>query len=369
MGATKRHDVGAGRPILGIETSCDETAAAVVHGQRVLGTAVASQIAVHQRFGGVVPEIAARNHLLTILPVVELAMQRAGVRAADLGGIAVTNRPGLIGALLVGVHTAKALALAWQLPLVGVDHIAAHVWASQLRPPNCEENTWPAPALPFAALAVSGGHTRCYRVGGPGELVALGGTLDDAAGEAFDKCGKLLGLPYPGGPHIDQLAATGNPRAVTLPRGVLGRDDGAYSFSGLKTALRLHVERHFAADSPPQGHALADLCAGFQAAAVEQLVRVTLGSVRRAKLRDLVVAGGVAANAGLRAALSEACGKARVRFWPVPVDYCGDNGAMVAGLGEALLAAGGADDPLTLDAADTATVRRAGRAGANGAAP
>lgn len=344
--------------MLGLETSCDETAAAVVHGGRVLGQAIATQIPIHRRFGGVVPEIAARNHLLTVLPTIETALAQAGVTPPQLGGIAVTARPGLIGALLVGVQTANALAWAWNKPLIGVDHTAAHVWSIMLRPPEVQAATWPRPRLPFAALAVSGGHTSLYRVDGPAELSLLGRTLDDAAGEAFDKFGKMLGLPYPAGPEVDRLAAQGHVGSLGLPRGMLGRQDGAYSFSGLKTAVRLHVEARQRSGAALVGQALADLCADFQAAVVEQLVRVTLQSMRRHRLRDLVVAGGVAANSGLRNALLRACAPQRVRLWPVPVAYCGDNGAMVAGLGEALFAAGHRDDPFALDAQPTGEVRR-----------
>ncbi len=346
-------------PVLGLETSCDETAAAVVHCGKVLGQSVATQIPIHRRFGGVVPEIAARNHLLTVLPTVQAALSQASVAPQQLGGIAVTARPGLIGALLVGVQTANALAWAWNLPIVGVDHTAAHVWSVMLQAPGLDAGQSRTPQLPFAALAVSGGHTSLYRVDGPAELSLLGRTLDDAAGEAFDKVGKLLGLPYPAGPEVDRLAALGRSGSLRLPRGMLGRQDGAYSFSGLKTAVRLHIEARRGAGERLEGQVLADLCADFQAAVVEQLVRVTLLTLKRHKLRDLVVAGGVAANAGLRAALTEACRRDRVRLWPVPVAYCGDNGAMVACLGEALLRAGHRDDPFTLDAQPTGEVRRA----------
>ncbi|MSQ83482.1 MAG: tRNA (adenosine(37)-N6)-threonylcarbamoyltransferase complex transferase subunit TsaD [Myxococcales bacterium] len=344
-------------PVLGIETSCDETAAAVVADGRVLGQSIATQIPLHRRFGGVVPEVAARNHLLTILPTIEAALEQANVTLTQLSGIAVTNRPGLIGALLVGVQTARALAWTAHLPLVGVDHIAAHVWAITIQPQHGHASR-SQPQLPYAALAVSGGHTSLYRVDGPDQLLELGRTLDDAAGEAFDKFGKLLGMPYPAGPQVDQLAAVGLPDSTLLPRGMLGRDDGAYSFSGLKTAVRLQVEALHSQGIDLTGQQLADLCASFQAAVVEQLVRVTMASLRRHRLHDLVVAGGVAANRGLRLALAAACHREKVRFWPVPVEYCGDNAAMVAALGAALLAKGHADSPHELDAIATGQVRR-----------
>ncbi len=346
-------------PVLGIETSCDDTAAAVVCDGVVLGAAIASQIPIHRRFGGVVPEVAARNHLLTVLPTIEDALQQADIGPDQLAGLAVTNRPGLIGALLVGVQTAKALAYTWRKPIVGVDHIAAHLWAGQLRPTDQAGPDWPKPKLPFAALAVSGGHTSLYVVRGPDDLVLLGRTLDDAAGEAFDKFGKQLGLPYPAGPEVDQLAVLGDPTRFKLPRGMLGRADGAYSFSGLKTAIRLQIEALGQTGPTAVSDALPDLCASFQAAVVEQLVRVTLDSLRRHKQRQLVLAGGVAANLGLRTALAIHCAKHRVQFWPVPLAYCGDNAAMVAGLGAALLAQGQRDDLFTLDAIATGAVRRA----------
>lgn len=346
-------------PVLGIETSCDETSAAVVQDGRVLAARVATQIPLHQRFGGVVPEVAARSHLLTILPTIAQTLADAGLQGPELGGIAVTHRPGLIGALLVGVQTAKALALAWEVPLVGVDHIAAHIWASHLRPRGVATALSPhsPPQLPFAALAVSGGHTSLYRVDGPQQFSLLGRTLDDAAGEAFDKVGKLLGLAYPAGPVVDQLATQGDPARFALPKGMTGRTDGAYSFSGIKTAMRLRWEALQQA-GPTTDQDCADLCAALQAAIVEQLTRVTLQGVQRAGLTTLVVAGGVAANSGLRAALTAACAAAQIRLVLVPAVWCSDNGAMVAALGEALLATGHRDDPHTLDALPTGPARQ-----------
>jgi N6-L-threonylcarbamoyladenine synthase len=343
-------------PILGIETSCDETAVALVHHGRVLTNRVATQVPMHQRFGGVVPEIAARNHLLTILPTIEIAMQDIGLSPQQLGGIAVTNRPGLIGALLVGVQTARTLALAWDLPLAGVDHIEAHVWAGTLLSPG---EVRVLPRLPFLALAVSGGHTSLYRVEGPGRMTLLGRTLDDAAGEAFDKFARLVGLAYPGGPQVDVHARLGDPKRFPLPKGMRGREDHAFSFSGLKTAVRLVIERLQAEGQAIEGALLDDLCASFQAAVVEQLVRVTVQAAEAHHLRDLVIAGGVAANRGLREGLDKACRDRGLRCLPVPLAYCTDNGAMVAGLGEALLSRGLRDDPHSLDAVPTGVQRRA----------
>jgi len=347
--------------VLGIETSCDETAVAIVAGDRVLGAEVASQVPDHARFGGVVPEVAARNHLLAILPTVESALRAAHLQPADLTGVAVTHRPGLAGALLVGVHTARALAWAWGVPIVGVDHVAAHVWACHLH-----DGGAPAlrpPALPFAALAVSGGHTSLLRVDGPEHMTVLGRTLDDAAGEAFDKVAKLIGLPYPGGPSVEREAARGDPARVRLPRGMVGRDDDSYSFSGLKTAVRLQVDA--ARKAGALEASVADLCAAFQAAVVDQLVRVTLRALARHGLRRLVLAGGVAANGSLRSALAAACAGRRIAFHPVPLPYCGDNGAMVAALGAALLATGRADAVFDLDIVDSVAARRGARAEAS----
>ncbi len=340
--------------ILGIETSCDDTAVGIVADGVVLANRVASQIPLHARFGGVVPEVAARNHLLSILPAIEAALADAHLTPRDLGGIAVTHQPGLIGALLVGVQTARTLALCWNVPLVGVDHIQAHVWAAKLR--------WPGDAavplqVPFLALAVSGGHTSLYRVMGPGQMTLLGRTLDDAAGEAFDKFARLLGVPYPGGPNVDALAQSGDPTRFVLPRGMRGRSDLAMSFSGLKTAARLHMEA-LQAQGPLDETTVRDLCASFQQAVVAQLVHVTQRAAIQEGLQDVVLAGGVAANQGLRAGLAQMCAAQGLRFWPVPLAWCGDNGAMVAGLGAALLAAGQADDPHELDAVPTGLVKK-----------
>ena len=341
-------------PVLGIETSCDDTAVAVVVDGHVLTNRVSSQIPVHQRFGGVVPEVASRNHLLSILPTIELALADVGVAGRELAGIAVTNRPGLMGALLVGVQTARTLALAWEVPLLGVHHIEAHCWAAMLAPPGTDpsERRWPQPQLPCLALAVSGGHTSLYRVEGPGQSALLGETLDDAAGEALDKFGKLLSLPYPAGPHVDRHAKQGDASRFPLPRGLKNRSDLAMSFSGLKTAGRLTIERLADSGEEPQAH-LADLCASYQAAAVQQLVDTTMRAARRHQLDDVIVAGGVAANSLLRSTLQERCEREGKRAWLTPRPYCTDNGAMIAGLGSALLALGRRDDPVELDAQPT----------------
>jgi N6-L-threonylcarbamoyladenine synthase len=321
--------------VLGIETSCDETAAAVVEdGRRVRSDVVASQVMVHAPYGGVVPEVASRQHIATIVPVIRRAASDAGVALSGLDALAVTCGPGLVGALLVGVETAKALAYALGKPVVGVNHLAGHLAAAFL-----EDPALPAPPpYPHLALLVSGGHTALIRVDGPGETRLLGNTRDDAAGEAFDKVGKMLGLGYPGGVAIDRLAATGDARAVSLPRALPGRDDIDFSFSGLKTAVATVLAAR--GPEPPAGSALADLAASFQAAVVDVLVRKSRVALRRERLADLVVCGGVAANRGLRAGLAAAAAEDGFRLYIPPPRRCTDNAAMIAAAGTQLLARG-----------------------------
>jgi N6-L-threonylcarbamoyladenine synthase len=275
--------------VLGIESSCDETAAAIVDDGRVVRSdVVASQHEVHARYGGVVPELASRAHILQVVPVVQAALDRAGVSLGDVDGVAVTNAPGLVGALLVGLQTAKALAWVTGKPLVGVHHLVGHLSAIFLEAEP--------PPLPHLALIVSGGHTSLVRVDDHARVVELGATRDDAAGEAFDKGAKLLGLGYPGGIVIDRLAMTGDPRAIAFPRAMTASEHGAeFSFSGLKTALLHHVRAH----GVPDGQALSDLCASYQAAIVEVLVRKTRRIARREQLHHVQVCGGVAANSAL----------------------------------------------------------------------
>jgi N6-L-threonylcarbamoyladenine synthase len=309
--------------VLGIESSCDETAAAIVEdGTRVLSDIVASQHEVHARYGGVVPELASRAHILNVVPVVQAALDRAGIPLEDLDGIAVTNAPGLIGGLLVGLQTAKALAWVTELPLVGVHHLEGHLSAVYLEPEP--------PPLPHLALIVSGGHTSLVRVDDHGVLVELGRTRDDAAGEAFDKGAKLLGLGYPGGAVIDKLARTGDPNAVPFPRSMtLEQHAFDFSFSGLKTALLHHVRAH----GVPDGQPLADLCASYQAAIVEVLVRKTRRAARKLDLHHVQVCGGVAANSGLRAAMTAAGAEDDFRVYIPPPARCTDNAAMIAAAG------------------------------------
>jgi N6-L-threonylcarbamoyladenine synthase len=283
-----------------------------------LANVVYSQVAVHAEYGGVVPEIASRRHLEAIVPVVGEALTKGGVALADIEGIAVTQGPGLVGALLVGISTAKALAYAHRLPLVGIHHIEGHLLAAFLEHPV---------EFPFIALAVSGGHTHLYRVDGVGRYVTLGQTLDDAAGEAFDKVAKLLGLPYPGGMEIDRLAASGDPGAVRFPRPLLHDGTFNFSFSGLKTSVLNHLRQY---PSPPTGDRLNDVCASFQAAVCEILTHKAGAAAAATGIRRVVVAGGVACNSGLRRAMADLAGVAGLELhFPSP-GLCSDNAAMIA---------------------------------------
>ena len=316
--------------VLGIETSCDETAAAVVEdGRRALSDVVATQIEIHRRFGGVVPELASRNHVVQMMPVVDEALSRAGVGPEDIDALAVTSGPGLVGALLVGVQAAKALSLAWRRPLVPVNHLEGHLVAAFLGETP--------PTFPYLGLVVSGGHTSMYAASGFGEYRLLGQTRDDAAGEAFDKGAKLLGLPYPGGVAIDRLAREGDPAAIRFPRAIVKGSDLDFSFSGLKTALLHHVRKH----GVPQGKALADLCASYQEAIVRSLVDKAFRAARRFSFDRLVLSGGVAANSRLRTVVANRVAEyeGMTAVLP-PVKLCTDNAAMIAVAGTHALARG-----------------------------
>ncbi|MCZ3386872.1 MAG: tRNA (adenosine(37)-N6)-threonylcarbamoyltransferase complex transferase subunit TsaD [Actinomycetia bacterium] len=321
--------------VLGIETSCDETGVGIVRGTTLLADAVASSVDEHARFGGVVPEVASRAHLEAMPATIELALSDAGVVLSDVDAIAVTAGPGLVGALLVGTATAQALALATGRPLYGVNHLAAHVAVDRL-----EHGPLPQPAV---ALLVSGGHSSLLRVDDvTAEVTALGTTLDDAAGEAFDKVGRLLGLPFPGGPHIDRLAADGDPQAIDFPRGLTGPRDLEqhrfdFSFSGLKTAVARWVELRERAGEPING---PNIAAAFQEAVVDVLSRKAVDACRQQGVGHLLLGGGVAANSRLRVLLEQRCVAAGVALRVPRPALCTDNGAMVAALGAALLEAG-----------------------------
>jgi N6-L-threonylcarbamoyladenine synthase len=311
--------------ILGIETSCDETAAAVVEdGGRICSDVVASQIAVHIPYGGVVPELASRKHVEAILPVIHQALEEAGITAGDLDAIAVTQGPGLVGALLVGLSAAKAMAYALDRPLLAVNHLEGHMHAAFLgREPL---------AVPFVCLVVSGGHTALYRVDPDGRCHFLGCTRDDAAGEAFDKVAKLLDLGYPGGVVIDRLAAQGNPQAFQFPRAYLEQDSLEFSFSGLKTSVANFVRRFGAPAQPGENspYRLEDLAASFQEAVVEVLVSKTLKATTLFGVKDVAVVGGVAANSRLRQRLQEETAYHRLSLHLPPLRFCTDNAVMIA---------------------------------------
>jgi N6-L-threonylcarbamoyladenine synthase len=328
--------------VLGIETSCDETAAAVVTDEgRVLSDVVRSQVEIHLPYGGVVPEIAARDHAKVLPFVVREALERASLRLDDIEGIAVTSRPGLAGALLVGLMMAKGLAWSTQKPLVGVDHLVGHLLAVFLRR---DEAAAPPPQFPFVALLASGGHTAIYRVDGASlsDVRELGATRDDAAGEAFDKVAKLLGLGYPGGPRVDALAAKGDASRVpgdVVPMPMAHRASFELSFSGMKSAIARHVEK----TGTPSAGALEDLCAAFQRAMVETLVSKTLRAAKQEGLDRVVLGGGVAANRGLRARMTEVGATAGIEVFVPPLASCTDNAAMIAYAGALRLARGERD--------------------------
>ena len=317
--------------ILGIETSCDETAAAVLEdGRRIRSNVVASQVELHAPYGGIVPELASRRHLETIHPVLDRALADAGAGLADLAALAVTVGPGLVGSLLVGVSVAKAIAFARRLPLVGVNHLEGHIAAALLE--------FPALGHPFLALVVSGGHTHLYQVPAECEYRLLGRTRDDAAGEAFDKVAKFLGLGYPGGPAIEREARGGDPQAIPFPRAVLSDGTLDFSFSGLKTAVVHHLRGRgrltpTAGAPPADSRELRDICASFQQAAVDMLVDRVMRAARDLSVSQVVVAGGVACNGALRAALKAEAEAEGILLFVPPLALCTDNAAMIAAAG------------------------------------
>jgi N6-L-threonylcarbamoyladenine synthase len=310
--------------ILGIETSCDETASAVMdESGELLANVVSSQVEVHRPFGGVVPEIASRKHMENILPVIRKSMKAAAVTIDDIGAVAVTQGPGLVGSLLVGLGVAKALAYGRGIPLVGVNHLAAHIAAVYIEHPQVTP--------PFVSLVVSGGHTALYHVLEEERFQSLGHTRDDAAGEAFDKVAKLLGLGYPGGPIIDEVARQGDPGAIPFPRGLSRRSNLEFSFSGLKTAVLLHLRGKCL---PPLSHAaLADLAASFQEAVIDVLVAKTRQAALRCRVGRCVVTGGVACNRRLRERMLAMGAQDGIEVFFPSATFCTDNAAMVARAG------------------------------------
>jgi N6-L-threonylcarbamoyladenine synthase len=331
--------------VLGIETSCDETGIGIVRGRTLLADAVASSVDDHARFGGVVPEVASRAHLEAMVPTVERACETAGIELADVDAVAVTSGPGLVGALLVGVAGAKALAIGLDKPLYGVNHLASHVAVDQL-----EHGPLPEPCL---ALLVSGGHSSLLLVEDVTAGVApLGSTIDDAAGEAFDKVARLLGLPFPGGPHIDRAAASGSSVAIDFPRGLtsgrdLKRHRFDFSFSGLKTAVARWVEAREASGDPVP---VADVAASFQEAVCDVLTRKAVDAAVRNGVEDLLIGGGVAANSRLRVLAEERAARHGIRVRVPRPGLCTDNGAMVAALGSEMVTRGRPPSALDLPA-------------------
>ena len=315
--------------ILGIETSCDETAASVVtNGKQIRSSVVASQVKLHEKFGGVVPELASRAHVEKILPIIEEAVEQAQITPAEIDAVAVANQPGLTIALMVGVTAAKTLAFAWDKPLVAVNHVHAHLQSAMLEAESIE--------LPAVALIVSGGHSNLYDAESVLDLRLLGKTIDDAAGEAFDKVASILGLPYPGGPNIEKIAREGNPKAIRFPRSLMDKDSLDFSFSGLKTAVLYHCqgqdmkgENRVASMSHQE---IADIAASFQAAVIDVLVEKAKRAVKQVKAKTVLMGGGVACNGALRDAMEAMCQKERLTLMIAPKKFCTDNAAMVASL-------------------------------------
>jgi N6-L-threonylcarbamoyladenine synthase len=334
--------------ILGIETSCDETSAGIVRDGEVRSNVIASQL-FHEKYGGVVPELASRAHMKLIVQIVTEALQKADVKKEYLDGVAATHGPGLIGSILVGLNFAKAFAYGLGIPFVGINHMEAHLFSNFLTTPENQ------PQFPFICLTVSGGHTQLIYVRNPFDYLMLGQTRDDAAGEAFDKVAKMLGVGYPGGPEIDRLAKQGNPRYVKFPRSYLEEGSFDFSFSGLKTAVLYYLrDRGLLRDTPFtssrnsakvqrfefEGSLLADLCASFQAAVVDVLVEKTIRAASQYDVKDIGIAGGVSANSELRRRMKEEGEGRGFRIHFPKMEYCTDNGAMIAYVGWLRLRAG-----------------------------
>ncbi len=313
--------------ILGIESSCDECSAAIIEDGKILSHIIASQIPLHAKYGGVVPELASRAHIVDIVEVFRGAFKEAGVSMDDIDGVAVTKGPGLIGSLLVGIEAAKAFAYAQNIPLVGVHHTEGHLLAPLISTADGMEK----PDFPFMGLVVSGGHTNLIAVRGVGNYESIGHSIDDAAGEALDKVGKMIGVPYPGGVHIDKLAVGGNPKAFDFPRALPMHDNFDFSFSGLKTSVATQLRK---IGHMPEGQDLSDLCASVLEAVVDPLVKKTIRAAKKIGAQTVVVAGGVSANKRLRERLKNDCAQEGLNLSIPPMKLCTDNAAMIAGLGQ-----------------------------------
>ena len=323
--------------ILALETSCDETSAAVVRNGKILSNIVASQITLHAEYGGVVPELAAREHLKNLLPVAQSALREAGISAAQLDAVAATQGPGLPNALLVGLKAAQAAAFALGKPFIGINHHEAHLYSPWISGETASADF--SKFQPNVSLIVSGGHTLLVLVAAELKHRVLGGTIDDAAGECFDKTGKLMGLPYPAGPVIDQLAESGNPKAFAFPRPLLHETNDDFSFSGLKTSVRYFIRDHPALLDDRQK--VCDLCASVQAAIIEVLVKKTMRAAKREGVRCVTASGGVTCNRALRAELARACARHGFTLRLAEKSLCTDNAAMIGILAERKLQAGG----------------------------
>jgi N6-L-threonylcarbamoyladenine synthase len=323
--------------VLGIETSCDDTAAAVLDGKTILANVVSSQDQIHGAYGGVVPELASRQHIRNILPIVDGALKKADVSLRDLGGIAVTRGPGLVGSLLVGLSLAKGMAFRWGMPYVGVNHLEAHLLAIHL------EHEVP---FPYVALLASGGHTLLYCVQDVGEYLYLGGTRDDAAGEAYDKVAKMMGLGYPGGRVIDSLAKTGDRQAIRFPRARLKKSPYDFSFSGIKTSVLQYLKSQ---DQQAWKARVPDIAASFQEAVVDMLINPTISAAVGQKVNRIVLAGGVAANSRLREKINESAAPKNLQVYFPSAKFCTDNAAMIALTGHHWISRGRRDD-FTLNA-------------------